>query len=204
MAGLPWTNPLKIQIGSDEHVLDTTINRGLMMLLNNDYYLDMKSMIMSTEINELIENTDTIKNVLEDHINNKDLHGKEPIIIQNVTQIISGEQGGGSYSFYNSDLLKNDLIVYLPINYSASKINEVIANVPHNLNTHNVVFLFVIPDEYAPIKNDFEHDEYILNIGNDNIIFSNFYNGTIFVVGDFLQKTKYFDKFSLIVFFTFE
>ena len=196
MAGLPWTNPLKIQIGSDEHVLDTTINRGLMMLLNNDYYLDMKSMIMSTEINELIENTDTIKNVLEDHINNKDLHGKEPIIIQNVTQIISGEQGGGSYSFYNSDLLKNDLIVYLPINYSASKINEVIANVPHNLNTHNVVFLFVIPDEYAPIKNDFEHDEYILNIGNDNIIFSNFYNGTIFVVGDFLQKTKYFDKFS--------
>lgn len=26
-AGLPWTNPLKIQIGSDEHILDTTINR---------------------------------------------------------------------------------------------------------------------------------------------------------------------------------
>ena len=41
--GLPWTNPLKLQIGSDEHVIDTTINRGLMMLLNNDYYLDFKN-----------------------------------------------------------------------------------------------------------------------------------------------------------------
>ncbi len=26
-AGLPWTNPLKLQIGSEEHIIDTTINR---------------------------------------------------------------------------------------------------------------------------------------------------------------------------------
>lgn len=28
-SGLPWTNPLKIAIGSDEHILDTTINRRI-------------------------------------------------------------------------------------------------------------------------------------------------------------------------------
>lgn len=40
--GLPWSNPQKITIGSDEHILDTTINRGLMMLLQNDYYLESR------------------------------------------------------------------------------------------------------------------------------------------------------------------
>ena len=54
MHGLPWTNPLKLTIGSDEHILDTTINRGLMMLLNNDYYLDMKTSLMSQELSAII------------------------------------------------------------------------------------------------------------------------------------------------------
>ena len=40
--GLPWSNPQKITIGSDEHILDTTINRGLMMLLQNDFYLESR------------------------------------------------------------------------------------------------------------------------------------------------------------------
>lgn len=28
-AGLPWTNPLKLQVGSEEHIIDTTINRRI-------------------------------------------------------------------------------------------------------------------------------------------------------------------------------
>ena len=71
-AGLPWTNPLKLQIGSDEHILDTTINRGLMMLLNNDYYLDTKASILSKELSSVIGNEELLKNVLEDHIKNEE------------------------------------------------------------------------------------------------------------------------------------
>lgn len=159
-----------------------------MMLLNNDYYLDAKSMIMSTEVSSLIENSNIIKNVLNEHINDESLHGKKPIVIQNITQVISGE---GSFTYYNNELLKNDLIVYLPISYSVAKLNEIIANVPHNLNSHNIVFLFVIPEGYNS-----ENDEFIINVEDDSINFSNFYNGTIFVVGDFLQQTNFFDKFT--------
>ena len=166
-----------------------------MMLLNNDYYLDAKSMIMSTEINELIENTDLLKDVLKTHIEDKKLHGTDPVIIQNITQVISGESEG-SFTYYNSDSLKNDLIIYLPINYTASKLNQIISEVPHNLNSHNVVFLFVIPEKFNPETNENGVKEYILNIENDSILFSHFYNGTIFVVGDFLQKTKYFSEAS--------
>ena len=163
-----------------------------MMLLNNDYYLDAKSMIMSTEINELISNADLLKETLESHINDSTLHGKDPIIVQNITQVISGEGGSSSFSIFNSDSLKTDTIVYLPINYSVSKINETISNIPHNLNSHNVVFLFVIPEGYETNEND----EFILNVGSDSINFSNFYNGTIFVVGDFLQETRFFKAYT--------
>lgn len=83
-AGLPWTNPLKLTIGSDEHILDTTINRGLMMLLNNDYYLDMKEMLMSQELSAIISNTSMIKQALIDHINDSEQHGINGVEVKNV------------------------------------------------------------------------------------------------------------------------
>ena len=91
MRGLPWTNPLKLTIGSDEHILDTTINRGLMMLLNNDYYLDMKEMLMSQELSAVISNTKMLKNALVEHINNKNEHGSQGVTVNNVynTTIVS-------------------------------------------------------------------------------------------------------------------
>ena len=76
-AGLPWTNPLKIQIGSDEHILDTTINRGLMMLLNNDYYLDMKTKVMTEDLSQAIKNEDILADVLEKHVNDDSIHRKD-------------------------------------------------------------------------------------------------------------------------------
>ena len=84
MLGLPWSNPLKITIGSDEHILDTTINRGLLMLLNNDYYLDMKESLISQELSTTISNVDYLKDVLTAHINNSSIHGnQEPTVINN-------------------------------------------------------------------------------------------------------------------------
>ena len=73
-AGLPWTNPMKLQIGSDEHILDTTINRGLMMLLNNDYYLDMKTSLISKEISALVHNNNVIVSALVNHMNDNSMH----------------------------------------------------------------------------------------------------------------------------------
>ena len=90
--GLPWTNPLKITIGSDEHILDTTINRGLMMLLNNDYYLDMKTTLMSQELSAVIDNTEYLNQTMRDHINNTGIHGARGTTIVNnsYTTIVSG------------------------------------------------------------------------------------------------------------------
>lgn len=76
MLGLPWTNPLKLTIGSDEHILDTTINRGLMMLLNNDYYLDMKETLMSQELSSIISNTDLLRDTISAHISDQKLHSQ--------------------------------------------------------------------------------------------------------------------------------
>jgi len=91
MHGLPWTNPLKLTIGSDEHILDTTINRGLMMLLNNDYYLDMKEMLMSQELSAIISNTKMLKNALVEHIGTQSIHGAKGPQINNyyTTTIVS-------------------------------------------------------------------------------------------------------------------
>jgi hypothetical protein len=173
------------------------------MLLNNDYYLDTKNMVMSKEISSLINNTDYLYEKLITHIEDGSLHGKDPIIIQNINQAI---QGDGDLTYvagsYNSDALSSDKIYYIPITYNVGEINTLISKVPHNLNSYTVVFVFVIPDEYKldvdqndPSKLVSGH-EYILNVGNDNILFSNFYNGTIIVLGDFLQETKFFNKFT--------
>lgn len=60
-AGLPWTNPLKLQVGSNEHIIDTTINRGLMMLLNNDYYLDLKASIIGEKLSAMIKSNEDFR-----------------------------------------------------------------------------------------------------------------------------------------------
>lgn len=139
-AGLPWTNPLKLQIGSDEHILDTTINRGLMMLLNNDYYLDMKASILSKELSSVIGNEELLKNVLEDHIKNEEIHGKTQLsttVVENYYTNITVGEGDK----YNLDALTKDTIKYLPITYSAAELNKIIKDTPHNLNRFQFDFL---------------------------------------------------------------
>jgi hypothetical protein len=76
-AGLPWTNPQKITIKSDEYVSDMTLNRGLLALLNNDYYLDLKC----EAINKYLENN------IDDHIRNTDIHYSFSIVEQLVNNL---------------------------------------------------------------------------------------------------------------------
>lgn len=194
MLGLPWTNPLKLTIGSDEHILDTTINRGLMMLLNNDYYLDMKETLMSQELSAVISNSNTLYDALRTHINRTEIHGGQGTTINNIynTTVVSG--GSEEISFNNQGILTQDTVVYLSITDSVVKINEKIQNIPHNLNGHNLAFIFVVPEDY----NDEEvsdsslssaYFEYSLNVGDQCIKFTNFFNGTLFIFGDFLEQT---------------
>ena len=91
-AGLPWTNPQKITIKSDEYVSDMTLNRGLLALLNNDYYLDLKS----EAINKYLEN------VMDEHINNSDIH----ISFSQINQLIK-----------NLAVLTKSTIVRIPTMY---------------------------------------------------------------------------------------
>ena len=64
-----------------------------MMLLNNDYYLDMKQSLMSQEISTLISNTDILKDVLTAHVLDTSIHGARGVTeIKNYyTTIVSGE-----------------------------------------------------------------------------------------------------------------
>lgn len=193
-AGLPWTNPLKLQIGSDEHIIDTTINRGLMMLLNNDYYLDMKDSLLSKELSDLLNNQQLIKNAFIEHINNTDMH------YTNQTSIINKVEN--SYYFNNnvnvnsdsasSKKLTKDTIKYLSIGWNAAKIQQVIDETPHDLNGFNLLFLFVVPVGYLPKSENI----YSLDIDNNNIHFDNFHHGTLIVLGDWLHENNYFKKFT--------
>lgn len=45
------------------------------MLLQNDYYLDMKAAIMSQELSSVIKNEDVLADILSSHINDMTMHG---------------------------------------------------------------------------------------------------------------------------------
>jgi len=167
-----------------------------MMLLNNDYYLDLKTSIMSQEISSVVGNLDILQSAFLEHINDSSIHGGT--IVQTVTTYIDPdidppEQGGGSgsggeggegdtYSSYFTyhmckcykEKLYADKIVYLPIDKTASELNKIIRNQPHDLNSYTLVFMFVIPDTYIE---DPEHpDMYVCDVGNNSISFDNFKN----------------------------
>lgn len=108
----------------------------------------------------------------------------------------------------NLGMLERDTVVYLSITDSVREINSKIRNIPHNLNGYNLAFIFVVPNNYddelgvtakeldAMDENSEEskYTQYFIDIGNQNILFSNFFNGTLFVFGDFLHSTYTIDS----------
>ena len=129
---------------------------------------------------------------LEAHIKDTSMHsgkGTQVNYIYNTT-IISGDANGS----LNLDSLTKDTIIYLSISDSISKINQKIKNTPHNLNGHNLVFMFVVPDNYKDKTTYDINEEFILDVGNQNILFSNFFNGTLFIFGDFIRENEFTTK----------
>ena len=76
-AGLPWNNPQKITVKADEYISQLVINRGLLNLLSNDYYLDLKT----ERINQYIVQT------LGPHIDDMTIHWTENGIIDIIKTI---------------------------------------------------------------------------------------------------------------------
>lgn len=120
-AGLPWTNPQKITIKSDEYVSDMTLNRGLLALLNNDYYLDLKC----EAINKYLENN------IDDHIKNTDIHYSFSIVEQLVNNL--------------AGLTKSTIIRIPTFRYTdpieIGEIKNIIKKMPKNLNRLFINFL---------------------------------------------------------------
>ena len=116
-------------------------------------------------------------------------------------QLFHGESGSyNTVEFVNQGILTEDTVVYLSITESIANINEKIANIPHNLNGHNLAFIFVVPKGYTNSEDttnvententESYYYEYSLNVGDQCIKFSNFFSGTLFVFGDFLAGSK--------------
>lgn len=126
-AGLPWTNPAKITIKSSEFINDVTINRGLLNLLNNDYYLDLKT----EAINEYLETT------VQDHINNGDIHFSWDDVKDLFDRIACLSANTG----YRIPIRKpgtGDMI-------TTAEIMEIVNKIPRNLNGYVLVLELCVP-----------------------------------------------------------
>ena len=208
MLGLPWSNAQKITIGTDEHILDTTINRGLVMLLQNDYYLETRGHIFSQEIAELYNNNESLFSTLTEHINNELVHRADvgstisysTYQVTNAPQYTINVSNGQELDLKklieedNLNGLIEDTICFLPINQTPAILNDKISSFSRNLNGKTLFFIFTVPTGYNK-QHGFEEGfdtlsaEYILDVSNDSIRFEHFYNGTIVIMGDYLHKT---------------
>ena len=174
---------MKLQIGSDEHIIDTTINRGLLMLLNNDYYLDAKSSLLAAQLSSAIDNINAVYEGLKSHIYDNSMHHQNSIVVNTyhneTMNIVNRMENSFNESEYDSGKLTKDTVKYLPIDWSAAQIQYAIDSTPHDLNGFKLMFLFVVPEGYVA-----EDSRYVLDLMNNSINFSNFINGTLAVVGD--------------------
>lgn len=105
-----------------------------MMLLNNDYYLDLKTKVIAENLSAVINNQNIMIDSLVEHINNDSMH-RQKVLSATIIQCDCDHTGSGSSTVsYKDTKLTEDTIKYLPINYTAAQLNDIIRNTPHNLN----------------------------------------------------------------------
>lgn len=131
-AGLPWNNPQKITVKADQYISQLVINRGLLNLLSNDYYLDLKTQRINQYIVQL----------LGPHIADMTIHWTEAGIIDIIKRFLNGELGNYLDSF---GLLKDTAFI-IPVDpeedfpKNVNRIQNIINNCPKNLNGHTAIF----------------------------------------------------------------
>lgn len=196
-AGLPWTNPEKITVKSDEYISQLVINRGLLSLLSNDYYLDLKSQ----RINQYIED------IINQHMGDGTIHFTKDQIGEIVKRILtgddpSGDSGGGDDDSLLYTGLKRDTTYILPLyrdENSIQRIKNIINKCPKNLNGKTLIFAFSLPKSQFPslgsatsILEYVRQGKNLLNLSNvanfningDCFSFDSFYGGTLIVIGN--------------------
>lgn len=118
-SGLPWTSPQKIIISSGQYINNITINRGLLNLLNNDYYLDIKT----EALNNYIERN------LGQHLKDTDIH----VSWSRINEL-----------FNSVKIATKDCAYYIPITWNGnvqyySNIQNILNLLPKNLNGHTII-----------------------------------------------------------------
>lgn len=194
-AGLPWNNPQKITVKADEYISQLVINRGLLNLLSNDYYLDLKTQ----RINQYLVDA------LGPHISDGSIHFTEDEIIDLLQKFLNGQMG----SYVEGFGLNNHTAFIIPVNQNiapyvnATKIQNIINQCPKNLNGNVAIFAltpvlqktenyFTSITDYVKGKRQNQQnynekifqENYDIDILTNNITFNNFYGGTIIVFGN--------------------
>lgn len=186
-AGLPWNNPQKITVKADQYISQLVINRGLLNLLSNDYYLDLKTERINQYVVDLVG----------PHINDSSKHLTEDQVVKVIQRFLNGELG----TYLDGVGLLGDMAYILPIKQgetflkSINRIQNIINQCPKNLNGNTLVFAL------TPVSDD---EQYNKNIGQycakngescyntpitlltsyKAISFNNFYGGTLVLMGN--------------------
>lgn len=149
-AGLPWNNPQKITVKADQYISQLVINRGLLNLLSNDYYLDLKSQRINQYIVDLVG----------PHIADTTIHWTEDGVVDILKRFLNGELGNYIDSF---GLLKDTAFIIPVVNdqefpKNVNRIQNIINNCPKNLNGHTAIFALtpVISGNYIEDNPDTE------------------------------------------------
>lgn len=188
-AGLPWNNPQKITVKADEYISELVINRGLLNLLSNDYYLDLKT----ERINQYLLQS------IGPHTTESTIHWTEDEIVDIIRSYINGDLGSYTEGFGLGG--QSVFIIPVDINKSAYdnalRIQNIINQCPKNLNGHVAIFALtpVVNDgDYFRTISEFKKDSqnmekrylenYEIDILANNISFNNFYGGTLLVLGN--------------------
>lgn len=173
-AGLPWTNPAKITIKSSEFINDVTINRGLLNLLNNDYYLDLKS----EAINKYLET------IVQDHINDDSIHFEWSDVKDLFDRIACLSSNAG----YRIPIRKpggNGTAI------TTAEIMSIVNKIPRNLNGYTLVLELCVPKSAAGnatgLKTSFNGkgtspgNTYSYDFGSKSLNIEDFFGGTLII-----------------------
>lgn len=209
-AGLPWNNPQKITVKADEYISQLVINRGLLNLLSNDYYLDLKT----ERINQYIVQQ------FGPHMNDMTIHWTSEALQDFIRRFLNGELN----ALNGLGLLKDTayiipLIANEEFPKNVNRIQNIINNCPKNLNGHAAIFAITpvvdgdynhtIGEYYRYNKQkitgstyDIDNDVSLINCYTEPtkidtyskcIALDNFYGGTIVLMGNdfFTCEEKY-------------
>ena len=196
-AGLPWTNPAKITIKSSEFINDVTINRGLLNLLNNDYYLDLKT----EAINEYLET------VIQNHINNNDIHFSWDDVKDLFDRIASLSANTGYRIPIRKPGTKGLMI-------TTAEIMAIVNKIPRNLNGYTLIIELCVPlsaaEDTSNCKTSLDGDgtvtpgdTYNYDFKNRSLNIEDFFGGTLIIwannqyfVDDVKNPTVFDDEMS--------